>query len=406
MLPMTAFVSKRFVPAAVLMAAVILGWVVYHAVQNRNETGGRGLAARPSPVEVAPIEHGPIALKRTFSGELEARAEFVVAPKVSGRLVQVLVNLADTVQRGQVVAELDNDEYIQAVAQARADLAVAQANLSEAQNVLEIANREFKRTESLRKRGIASDSELDAARQELLVKRAQLAVAEAQATKFASALESANIRLGYTRVTADWSGDDAERVVAERYVDEGQTLAANTPILMIVELDPILGVVFVTERDYARMQAGQIVSLTTEAFPGETFAGRIVRIAPVFRTATRQARIEMTIDNPRHRLKPGMFIQATVELARIADAVIVPEQALTERKDHTGVFVVSEDGQSVLWREVAVGIRAGDRVQVEGQGLTGRVVVIGQQLVDDGARITIASEQETPAANRKGTVAP
>ena len=403
---MTSFASKRMIPAAVLMAVAILGWIAYRGVQDRMKTDGQGPAARPTPVEVAPIEHGPIALKRAFSGELEARAEFVVAPKVSGRLVQVLVNIADTVQRGQVVAELDNDEYIQAVAQARADLAVAQANLSEAQNVLEIANREFKRTESLRKRGIASDSELDAARQELLVKRAQLAVAEAQATKFASALESANIRLGYTRVTADWSGDDAERVVAERYVDEGQTLAANTPILMIVELDPILGVVFVTERDYARMQPGQIVSLTTEAYPGETFAGRIVRIAPVFRTATRQARIEMTIDNPRHRLKPGMFIQATVELARIADAVIVPEQALTERKDHTGVFVVSEDGQSVRWREVAVGIRAGDRVQVEGQGLTGRVVVIGQQLVDDGARITIASEQETPAADRQGTVAP
>ena len=403
---MTSFASKRMIPAAVLMAVAILGWIAYRGVQDRMKTDGQGPAARPTPVEVAPIEHGPIALKRAFSGELEARAEFVVAPKVSGRLVQVLVNIADTVQRGQVVAELDNDEYIQAVAQARADLAVAQANLSEAQNVLEIANREFKRTESLRKRGIASDSELDAARQELLVKRAQLAVAEAQATKFASALESANIRLGYTRVTADWSGDDAERVVAERYVDEGQTLAANTPNLMIVELDPILGVVFVTERDYARMQPGQIVSLTTEAYPGETFAGRIVRIAPVFRTATRQARIEMTIDNPRHRLKPGMFIQATVELARIADAVIVPEQALTERKDHTGVFVVSEDGQSVRWREVAVGIRAGDRVQVEGQGLTGRVVVIGQQLVDDGARITIASEQETPAADRQGTVAP
>ena len=403
---MTSFVSKRMIPAAVLMAVAVLGWIAYRAVQERMATDGQGPAARPTPVEVAPIEHGPIALKRVFSGELEALAEFVVAPKVSGRVERVLVNIADTVQQGQVVAELDNDEYVQAVAQARADLAVAQANLSEAQNVLEIANREFKRTESLRKRGIASDSELDAARQELLVKRAQLAVAEAQATKFASALESANIRLGYTRVTAGWSGDDVERVVAERYVDEGQTLAANAPILMIVELDPILGVVFVTERDYARMQPGQIVSLTTEAFPGETFAGRIVRIAPVFRTATRQARIEMTIDNPQHRLKPGMFIQATVELARIADAVIVPEQALTERNDQTGVFVVSGDGQSVRWREVAVGIRAGDRVQVEGQGLTGRVVVIGQQLVDDGARITIASDQETPAADRQGAETP
>jgi multidrug efflux pump subunit AcrA (membrane-fusion protein) len=77
------------------------------------------------PVEVAQIQRGPIALQRTFSGELEALAEFVVAPKVSGRVERVMVKIADTVQRGQVVAELDNDEYIQAVAQARADLEVA-----------------------------------------------------------------------------------------------------------------------------------------------------------------------------------------------------------------------------------------------------------------------------------------
>jgi RND family efflux transporter MFP subunit len=393
---------KRLIPAAILIAAVVCGWLVYGAVQDRQEVDGQGRAARPSPVEVAPIQYGPIALKRTFSGELEALAEFVAAPKVSGRVERVLVNIADTVQRGQVVAELDNDEYIQAVAQAEADLAVARANLSEAQSVLAIAKREFKRTESLRKRGISSDSELDAAQQDLLVKQAQLTVAEAQVAKFAAALESANIRLGYTRVTAGWSGGDDERVVAERYVDEGQTLAANTPILMIVELDPILGIVHVTERDYARMQPGQLVTLTTEAFQGETFTGRIIRIAPVFRTATRQARIEMTIDNPQHRLKPGMFIQAAVELSRVTDAVIVPEQALTKRNDRSGVFVVSEDGQSVRWREVVVGIRAGDRVQVEGQGLAGRVVVIGQQLVDDGSRITIASGQEAPSAERNG----
>jgi RND family efflux transporter MFP subunit len=301
-----------------------------------------------------------------------------------------------------VVAELDNDEYVQAVAQARADLAVAQANRSAAASVLEIADREFQRTESLRKRGIASDSEFDAARQDLLAKRAQLAVAEAQVAKFAAALESANIRLGYTRVTAGWTGGNDERVVAERYVDEGQTLAANTPLLMIVELDPILGVFFVTERDYANMLPGQMVSLTTAAYPDETFTGRIARIAPVFRIATRQARIEMTIDNPRHRLKPGMFIQASVELSRVADAVIVPEQALTERDDRTGVFVVSEDGRSVRWREVAAGIREDGRVQVDGQGLSGRVVVIGQQQVDDGSPITIAADQEPRVPVRNG----
>ncbi|MEJ2023985.1 MAG: efflux RND transporter periplasmic adaptor subunit [Deltaproteobacteria bacterium] len=306
-----------------------------------------------------------------------------------------------TVKRGQVVAELDNDEYVQAVAQARADVEVARANLSKAGSDLQTADREFKRTQSLLKRGIASESEFDAARQDQLAKQALLKVAEAQVSKAESSLETANIRLGYTKVTADWTGGDEDRVVAERYVDAGQTVAANAPLLMIVELDPIIGVVFVTERDYANLKPGQRVTLTTEAYPNEQFAGRIDRIAPVFRKSTRQARIEMIIDNPQHRLKPGMFIRTAVVLARVPETTVVPEQALTIRDDKSGVFIVNKDGQSVAWHEVKVGIRHGDRVQVDGDGLSGRVVTLGQQLVDDGSPVTIAAEQTETAVGRK-----
>ena len=390
---------KIFILAVLLIgAAAGLGWVIFGQFQDRAGSSKRGGDLRPVPVEAAEIERGPIAQLRTFSGELEALAEFVVAPKVGGRVVRVTVNIADTVNRGQVVAKLDNDEYVQAVAQARADLLVARANLSEAESALENANREFKRTESLLKRGIASGSEFDASRQDQLAKQAQLSVAAAQVTKAESSLETANIRLGYTEVTAGWTGGDEHRVVAERYVDEGQTVAANTPLLMIVELNPIIGVVFVTERDYARLKPGQQVSLTTDAYPGEQFAGRIDRIAPVFRKSTRQARIEMTVDNPHHRLKPGMFITAAVVLARASDAVIVPEQALTIRDDKNGVFVISDDGRSVAWREVNTGIREGGRVQVDGKGLSGRVVTLGQQMLNDGAPVTIAGGQRSTAS--------
>ena len=134
-------------------------------------------------------------------------------------------------------------------------------------------------------------------------------------------------------MTAGWTGSDEQRVVAERYVDAGQTVAANAPLLLIVKLHPIIGVVYVTERDYARLKPGQLVSLVTDAYPGEKFGGRIERIAPIFRQSTRQARIEMIIDNPQHRLKPGMFIRATVVMARQLEATIVPEQALTIRDD-------------------------------------------------------------------------
>ena len=149
-------------------AAAGLGWVIFGEFQDRAGSRRSGKVLRPVPVEVVQIQCGPIVLRRTFSGELEALAEFVVAPKVSGRVERVFVNIADTVKRGQVVAELDNDEYVQAVAQAQADLVVARANLSEAKSALEIANREFKRTESLLTRGIASDSVFDAANQDQL----------------------------------------------------------------------------------------------------------------------------------------------------------------------------------------------------------------------------------------------
>jgi RND family efflux transporter MFP subunit len=159
-------------------------------------------------------------------------------------------------------------------------------------------------------------------------------------------------------------------------------------------------VVFITERDYARLKPGQLVSLTTDAYPGERFTGRIDRIAPVFRKSTRQARIEMIIDNAQHRLKPGMFIRATVALDQVPDAAIVPQQALTIREDRSGVFIVAEDGRSVAWREVKVGIREGDRVQIKGEKLSGRVVILGQQLVNDGSAITIPDVQRIPAAGR------
>jgi RND family efflux transporter MFP subunit len=393
---------KIFILAVILIgAAVGLGSMIFNRYQDQVSLTKRGRASRPAPVAVAQVRHGPIVLRRTFSGELEALAEFVVAPKVSGRVERVIVNIADTVRRGQVVAELDNAEYVQAVAQAKADLLVARANLAKEKSALEIANREFTRTKSLRRRGIASDSEFDAVRQDQLAKEAQLKVAQAHVTKAESALKTADIRLGYTKVTAGWTGGDKHRVVAERYLDEGQTVAANAPLLSIVELHPIIGVVFITERDYARLKPGQLVSLTTDAYPGEQFAGRIERIAPVFRKSTRQVRVEMIIENPQHRLKPGMFIRVTVVLDRVPEATIIPEQALTIRDDRSGVFVVSEDGRSVAWREVKVGIHDGDRVQVEGEGLSGRVVTLGQQLVNDGSAITIPDMQGETASGRK-----
>ena len=384
---------KIFVLVLLLGAAAGAGWLIFRQYQDHEKGNKPGDALRSLPVEVALIKTGPIVLKRSFSGTLEPLADFVVAPKVSGRIEKLLVDISDTVRQGQVVGELDNAEYVQAVAQAKADLVVAQANLVMAKSALEVAGREFERTEKLLKQGIASDSEFDVRKADQLVKKAQLQVAEAQLIKAASSLETAKIRLGYTRITANWTGGDDDRLVAERYYDEGQTVAANQPLLLIVKLDPILGVVNVTEKDYAYLRPGQTVSLTTDAYLDAAFFGRIERIAPVFQKSTRQARVEMIIENPGRRLKPGMFIRAAVVLKRVLEATIVPEQALITRGDLKGVFVVNEDEKSVIWRPVKVGIREGSRVQVEGEGLSGRVITLGQQLLKNGSAINIPEKK-------------
>ena len=382
---------RRWIFLAVVLAVVgVLAWLGNGRLDELARKPSRKPGTGPVPVEVAAIERGAIENRRTFTGTIDAKAEFVVAPKISGRVEKLDVDLADTVTRGQLVAKLDDDEYVQSVAQAEADYAVARANLVEAESLLTIARRELERVEKLRARGVASESQLDTARADQLAKQALVAVANAQITRAEASREAARIRLGYTNVTAGWRGGSDVRVVAERYVDEGQTVAENSPLLRIVEMNPVNAVFFVTERDYALLRVGQSVMLRTDAHPGEVFEGTIARIAPVFIETTRQARVEVSVENSDLRLKPGMFVRATVVLDRVAEAIIVPEQSLVRRDGRDGVFVVTDGGDTVTWREVRVGFRQNGRVQVTGDGLASSVVVLGQQLLDDGSKVTVS----------------
>jgi RND family efflux transporter MFP subunit len=364
---------------------------VYHQNTQQKESVYKSRKKLPIPVEATQIQTGAIALRRTFSGTLETHTELIIAPKISGRIKHLQVNIADKITKGMLVAEMDSDEYIQDVTQAEADLEMAKAKLMAAKNALKIVNRELKRIKVLRERGVKSDSQFDLVKANQLAKQAEVAVAKANLTKAEAALKTANIRLGYTKVIADWTGKDTHRVVAETYVNEGDTVSANTPFLLVVQLNPITGVIFVTEKDYTRLSENQIVMLSTDAYKGENFQGRIHRIAPVFQKTTRQARIELLIDNPLKKLKPGMFIRANVLLRQEKNAVIVPQQAITIRNDKTGIFVIDKKQEKVTWRNVTTGIVENGMVQVKGDSLSGYVVTLGQQLLANHSAIVVSS---------------
>ncbi|HLT36877.1 MAG TPA: efflux RND transporter periplasmic adaptor subunit [Enhygromyxa sp.] len=384
--------GKTIAITALLATTLIAGGVALRVFVFADDGPGSAADGGPVPVEVAAVEHGPIERRRELTGSLEASAEFIVAPKVAGRVVRVAVDLADTVTRGQVVAELDDQELQQAEAQARANLAVARAQASAAEKAVTIARRNFDRVSGLHGRSIASEQELDVARSEKAEAEGNLEVARAEVQRASAEHQAAKIRSSYAKVTAEWTEGDDQRVVAARYADEGSTLAANAPLLSIVDLDPVVVVVHVTESDYAELAPGIPVTVRTDAFPGESFAGQISRVAPVFRAASRQARVEMTVPNGDGRLKPGMFVRVRAVLERLEDATIVPAAALVERDGQTVVFVLPADGSTVEARPVDVGIREGERVAItakDNRAIAGRVVVLGQQQLVDGTAIVI-----------------
>jgi len=390
--------------AAVVASALLIGQKIRTRIAAQQPESERNEANLPAPVEVAPITIGELVLRRTISGTLVASSAFTVAPKIAGRVVRLNVDLSDPVTKGQVVALLDDDEHVQAVAQAKADQAVATAQLSEATSSLTIAERTLARVESLHEKDMAAEFEYDTAKSDQITRLAQVEVAKARVERAEASVEAARIRLGYTRVVADWGDGDDERVVAERFVDAGETVSANAPLYRVVELDPIEGLVFVPEREYARLRPGQSVQLQTDAYPGEIFEGTIERIAPVFREASRQARVQLKIDNESQALKPGMFIRATIELDRVTDATVVPFDALTERNGIPGVFVLGDTGETVTWRPCAIGIAEGTRLQVtpeDGRPLVGRVVTLGQHLLDDGGKVTYSTRTAESAGAAK-----
>ncbi len=400
---------KKHLPAAVVLLLVLaisgsLGWFVFNA-RSGGPSARPDAAAAPVAVEARAVESGLMRDVRQFTGTLESSARFTVAAKVGGLVQSVLVDLGDRIEQGQVIARIDDAELIQAVAQAQADLAVRRAELARAGSDLSLAQRDYDRSEQLRERGIAAESQLDEISARLGSARASLQLAEAQVARAESALLLRRIELGYAQVTAAWSENAAYGSVAERHQDPGNTVQANAPVISVVSLDPLKAVVTVTERDYAGLRLGQHATLTTDGAPGRSFEATIERIAPVFSQTSRQARVELTVRNPDQLLRPGMFARVRIVLDEAEAGAIVPVDALARRDGREVVFILDAGSRAVRMVPVSTGITESGRVQIMDPMISGRVVTLGQQLLRDGSAVRVietGAADPAPAATTGG----
>lgn len=366
------------------------------------KTAKKGAKAdKPVAVLVAPIVRGSIGDARHFSGSLKAASRFVVASRVSGTLKNLHVDIGDSVLPGQLLAELDDAEFRHQFNQAKAELAVAKASVAEAKAAADVAKVEFKRARSLRKQKIASQSEWDQARAESQAKNARVDVALAQLSQRQAALDAAKVRLGYSHIEAQWNGPEPSMLVGRRYADEGDLLNAHSQILTLVALGSLKAVFEVTEKDYPRIAVGQPATLTLDAYPDRHFNAQVTRLSPVLDPQSRQAQVEVKLENPDGLLSPGMFVRISVELSQAVDAQLVPITALVNKEGSSGLYLVNDDlvsgSQTVRYLEVVTGIRNRTQVQVIKPQINGSVVTLGQHLLKGGSKVQIQSTTTVPA---------
>ena len=323
----------------------------------------------PTAVEAVVASREAIGSGLSTVGTLRADEQVVVRPEITARLVKIHFEEGQHVAAGAPLFSLD-------ASSANAALAEAQANL-------ENARRANDRATDLGGRQLLSKSDVDAARAELGVAQARVASARAQAAK--------------TTLVAPFSG-----VVGLREVSVGEVVAPGQALVNLVRLDPMEVDFSLPETVLGQVAVGQEVEVTIDAFPGESFGGRVSAIEPVIDPDSRSAKLRAQVTNAGYRLRPGLFARVTLGRAGTgadaATAIVIPEQALMQEGEQRFVYVV-RDGKAERV-PVTTGLRSPGRIAVlEGLAEGDQVIAAGQTKLFPGAPVTVVpGEGDAPAS--------
>jgi RND family efflux transporter MFP subunit len=384
-----------FLGVSLLVLVAVVGWQVYERSQkegtNRKQGWGGGSRNAPVAVEVEKVQLRDMRDRVILTGTLEPESRYLVASKVSGRLEKLFVEMGDEVEKGKVLARLDDAEAIQQTMMAGAALKTAESYLEASQEAFEQSEREYKRQKDLFSRGLITKIQQENAKSQYATRLANLKMARSSLLERISSLEAAKIRLSYTKIYVDWEGDTPKRIVGERFVDPGSLLNANTPILSILNIYNLTAVVYVTEMDYFKLRRGLSAEISVDSLPERKFSGTILRIAPFLRENSREARVEVLVPNPEGFLKPGMFVRVNVEIELRKKVAAVPFAAVINRKGK-GIFLADNESSKVSFVKIKSGIIENDWMEIREPNIKGFVVTLGHHLLRDGSPIMIAEQ--------------
>ncbi len=387
-----------------IVAALALGLVGCSRSETAQARGGEH-AAKPIRVEV--VRRDSVRRAVDVVGTLAAVDQVTISSEADGKVSRILADLGDRVTAGQLLIKIDNEkqQYTYDQQQAALARALAQYGASDPQNLPDIektpdaqranadlvqATQAFDRANELFKRTLISQQALDDARAALQSKRAIYNAALQNGKNLRASIQAseatmklAGRQLRDTDIRAPFDG-----FVEKRLVNLGELVKTQMPVMAVVRLNPLKVIAEIPEKMAPWISAGQAVDLQVDAYQGRTFTGKVSRISPGVNASTRAFPFEALVPNTDTVLKPGTFARVHIESGKIDDVLSVPYAALQYRYGVNRVFVVN--GDKLAMRELSVGERLGDRIEVVSGVKAGeRVAVTDVDTLADGVAVAV-----------------
>jgi multidrug efflux pump subunit AcrA (membrane-fusion protein) len=350
--------------------------------------------AAPDPVTVATaaVESRPIDRYLRVTGSLAADEQAEVSAETAGRVIETPIERGTRVAAGTVLIRISAAETSAQLQEAEANAAQIEARLGlapgqpfdpdrvpdvrTAKAALDLAEAEFDRIRSLLDEKVVSRSEYDQRRTQVDSARQQLQSARNGAEQSYRALEAARARIALARKSV---ADTAVRapfagIVAERLVSVGDYVTRGTRAATVVRIDPMRVELTVPEQAVSLVKVGQPVRLTVDAYPGEEFSARIRFVSPSLAADRRALTVEAIAPNADGRLKPGLFVTASIQQPQDAPALLIPATAIETVSGTSRVYVVKDDKAEE--RIITTGQKAGEKVEVTSGVAQGEVVAL------------------------------
>lgn len=343
------------------LVLALIGLLTVVTTSCSTETQSKNVSDKDStaiPVEAATTQIGDINAYYSSTATLEADEEATVVSKVRGIVQTLHVEEGNFVNKGDVLAQLDDDQN-------KLEAKRAKATMDRLKN-------DLKRKEELFNKNLISAQEFENAKYEY----------EAQQSEY----ELAQLEVERSQIRAPING-----IVSERMIKVGNMINADQEVFQVTDFDPLLAVFNVPEHEMNKLKKGQSAFIEVDAIKNKTFEGEILRISPAVNPETGTFKVTVSVKDESRQLKPGMFGRVQIVYDTHENSLIVPKNAVLNEDGNNSVFVIKD--RLVYRKNVKTGYSNGDNIEVvDGLSPADTVVTIGHSSLQDSAMVDIISQ--------------